>query len=279
MVVKDETDAPYGLVSKVLKVSTFKVTDEAHGRRYGELLLKTLFAYAHHHGHDAIYVTAFDKHAALIELLLAFGFRDHGKSQIGERVLVKHRRPSEDAVTDPLDFHITYGPPAIDTRAPTFVVPVEPRWHDLLFPDYMAQLSLMTGEHPYGNALRKAYLSNANTRRVQPGATLLFYRSHDLSAVTVVGVVERVVISDVPEVVARHVGRRTVYTFDDITRLCRAARPVLAVLFRQDRLLEPPWPRHKLEAAGVLNGQPQSITEVRNEEGRHWLQQRLGGRR
>jgi hypothetical protein len=260
----------------VLKVSTLKVTDEAHGRRYGELLLKTLFGHAHHHGHDSIYVTVFDKHDTLIELLIAFGFRDHGDSDLGERVLVKRRHASDrDTVTDPLGFHIAYGPPAVDTRAPFFVVPVEPRWHDLLFPDYMAQQSLWTGEHPYGNALRKAYLCNAPTRQVRPGATLLFYRSHNLSAVTVVGVVEEVLVSRVPEEVARLVGRRTVYTLDDIGALCRSARPVLAVLFRQDRLLEPPWPRRELDAAGVLNGHPQSITAVRNEEGRHWLQQRL----
>lgn len=276
MIVKDETRTEYRLPGKVLKISTFKVTDTAHGRRYGELLLKTLFVHADAHNHDTLYVTVFDKHASLIELLATFGFRDHARSPLGERVLAKHRHPAEhEGQPDSLAFHIAYGPPAIDTRAPYFVVPVEPRWHDLLFPDYMDQLSLMTGEHPYGNALRKAYLSHAPTRQVGRGATLLFYRSRDLSAVTVAGVVEDVLVSRDPEEIARRVGRRTVYTLDDITNMCRAARPVLVVLFRQDRLLQPAWPRHQLEVAGVLNGHPQSITEVHSEEGRHWLQQRL----
>jgi hypothetical protein len=280
MIVKDETDRPYGLPGNVLKLSTFKVTDEAHGRRYGELLLKTLFAHAHHHGHDAIYVTVFDKHATLIELLTAFGFRDHGESDLGERVLVKRRRPGGlEGITDPLDFHIAYGPPAIDPRAPHFMVPVEPRWHDLLFPEYVAQQSLFSGEHPFGNALRKAYLCNAPTRQLGPGATLFFYRSHNLPAVTAVGVVEQVLESRDPEEIARLVGRRTVYTLDEIAEKCRVARPVLAILFRQDRLLEPPWPRRDLDAAGVLNRHPQSITEVHREEGRRWLQERLNGSR
>jgi hypothetical protein len=280
MIVKDETDRPYGLPGNVLKLSTFKVTDEAHGRRYGELLLKTLFAHAHHHGHDAIYVTVFDKHATLIELLTAFGFRDHGESDLGERVLVKRRRPGGlEGITDPLDFHIAYGPPAIDPRAPHFMVPVEPRWHDLLFPEYVAQQSLFSGEHPFGNALRKAYLCNAPTRQLGPGATLFFYRSHNLPAVTAVGVVEQVLESRDPEEIARLVGRRTVYTLDEIAEKCRVARPVLAILFRQDRLLEQPWPRRDLDAAGVLNRHPQSITEVHREEGRRWLQERLNGSR
>ncbi|SEM17373.1 hypothetical protein SAMN04515665_1412 [Blastococcus sp. DSM 46786] len=276
MLVKDELDRPYGLHGKVLKLSTFKVTDEAHGRRYGELLLKTLFNHAHHHGHDGIYVTVFDKHVTLIELLSAFGFRDRARSPREERVMAKQLRPTgEDSAADPLAFHITYGPPAVDAQAPFFVVPVEPKWHDLLFPEFMPQLSLWTGEHPYGNALRKAYLCNAAARQIGPGATLLFYRSHNLSAVTAVGVVEDVLISRSPEEIARLVGRRTVYTLDDIAERCGAARPVLAVLFRQDRLLEPPWSRRVLDNAGVLNGPPQSITGVRDEEGRRWLQERL----
>lgn len=276
MLVKDETDRPYGLRGKVLKLSTFKVTDEAHGRRYGELLLKTLFNHAQHHGHDAIYVTVFDKHITLIDLLSGFGFRVHDRSPLGERVLAKHRRPADGApVTDPLTFHITYGPPALDPQAPFFVVPVEPKWHDLLFPEFTPQLTLWTGEHPYGNALRKAYLCNAAARQIAPGATLLFYRSRGLSAVTAVGVVEDVLVSRSSEEIARLVGRRTVYTLDDIAQKCRAARPVLAVLFRQDRLLERPWSRQELDDAGVLNGPPQSITGVHSEEGRRWLQERL----
>lgn len=280
MLIKDEADTPYGLPGRVLKVSTLKVTDEAHGRRYGELLLKTLFNHAEHHSHDAIYVTVFEKHATLVDLLTAFGFRDQGRSPLGELVLTKSRRPpAQDATLGPLEFHTTFGPPAIDTRAPYFVVPVEPRWHDVLFPDYPGQLSLLTGEHPYGNALRKAYLCNAPTRRVTPGATLLFYRSRERSAITVAGVVEDVHLSHVQEEVARYVGRRTVYTLEDITRLCRSARPVLTLLFRQDRLLEPAWSRRELMTAGILNGHPQSITEVRNEEGRRWLQERLNEQR
>ena len=62
---------------------------------------------------------------------------------------------------------------------------------------------------------------------------------------------------------------------DDIAAKCGSARPVLAILFRQDRLLEQPWPRRELEAAGVLHGSPQSITQVNSEEGRRWLQERL----
>lgn len=281
MIVKDETDRlPYGLTGSVLKLSTFKVTEDAHGRRYGELLLKTLFLNAHSRDYDSIYVTVFDKHATLIELLTAFGFRDHGESDRGERVLVKRRRPEGiEGISDPLGFHIAYGPPAIDPQAPIFVVPVEPRWHDLLFPEYVAQQSLFSGEHPFGNALRKAYLCNAPTRQIGTGATLLFYRSHNLSAITAVGVVEQVLESRDPEEIARLVGRRTVYTLDEIAEKCRAARPVLTILFRQDRLLEQPWPRRDLDAAGVLNRHPQSITEVHREEGRRWLQERLNGSR
>ncbi|GAA4628668.1 hypothetical protein [Cellulomonas oligotrophica] len=278
MIVKDEKegDGDVGLPGRVLKLSTFKVADQAMGRSYGELLLKTLFGYLHTGEYDTVYVTAYPKHERLIELLDAFGFSPHGTpgGPNDELVLAKHRRPVDVGVTDPLEAHRRHGPPFIHPNSRFFVVPVLPVWHDALFPDFHIGLDLWVGRRPYGNALRKAYVSGTRSRLVAAGDALLLYRSVDLQAVTVVGVVEDVCVSSDPEVIRRFVGRRTVYTPGDLAQMAAEHGELHAMIFRQDRLLDPPISRRTLEIMGALNGPPQSITQVRSG-GRAWLHQQL----
>lgn len=180
-----------------------------------------------------------------------------------------------------LDYHVRYGPPALAIETGrVFVVPIEPKWHRVLFPDAEpfdgALLPATAGLaiQPFGNALRKAYLCNSSSRLLRPGDTLLFYRSEDEKAVYVVGVCEDVMVSASAEHIAATVGRRTVYSMDDIAAMARN-RDVLVVQFRQDRILtEEPIDLEELLAAGVVRSWPQSITRTR-PEGLEWLIQRL----
>lgn len=286
VIIKDEPDTDYQLPGRVLKVSTFKVSGNARGRKYGELLLKTIFAYAHERDFDTIYVTAFEKHESLLDLVRAFGFEPlDDRTSLGELVLVKHRRPVDLSQGSPLDVHVRHGPPYVDPRSDVFVVPIEPRWHEALFPERVQTLQIWTGEHPYGNALRKAYISGTHSRLVGPGATLLFYQSRDTAkakryqssdsqAVTVVGVVEQVLVDTSPDAIVRFVGRRTVYTVAQIEQMALEHGELHAILFRQDRMLEPPWGLDLLQAMGVVTAWPQSITKIK-ERGREWVHQQL----
>jgi hypothetical protein len=70
------------------------------------------------------------------------------------------------------------------------------------------------------------------------------------------------------------VGRRTVYTPAEIERMCRSVKGVLAILFRQDRFIEPPWSLAELQAARVVTGWPQSTTKV-PREGAQWVHDNL----
>lgn len=278
MLVKDEADNELGLPGRVLKLSTFKVADDVAGRSYGELLLKTLFTHLHDGDYDTVYVTTFPKQVRLIELLMAFGFQSLNETTNDntELVLVKYRRPVDPEERDPLEAHRRHGPPYVHPGSRVFVVPVQPQWHDALFPEFeMGRLDVWTGLHPYGNALRKAYVSGTRSRMVAAGDALLFYRTDDLQAATVVGVVEDVRVSSDPETIRRFVGRRTVYTPDELTSMARRHGELHAMIFRQDRLLDPTWSIGTLAGIGVLNGPPQSITEVR-PGGRAWVHQELG---
>jgi hypothetical protein len=70
------------------------------------------------------------------------------------------------------------------------------------------------------------------------------------------------------------VSRRTVYTPTDVRRLCERVGGVLAVLFRQDRFIDPHWELSELQANAVVTAWPQSITQVRGR-GAQWVNDRL----
>jgi hypothetical protein len=275
-IVKDESTSEYGLRGRLLKICSFKIADPARGYRYGELLLKSILAFAFGNQYERAYVTVYPKYADLIALLEAFGFRGLTvQSSLGENVLMKELRfTREDYERTPaLEFHIRYGPRYLKVDGVSmFVVPILPMYHRLLFPEAQRQLGLLVGQHPFGNSIRKAYLCHAATRQIAPGSVLLFYRSDDERAVGCVGVAEETLISDDPATVARFVGQRTVYGYDEIVVMCQ--RPVLAILFRHARTLDVPLGLGVLEANHVLRAAPRSITSVR-EEGLAWLRQRL----
>jgi L-amino acid N-acyltransferase YncA len=267
-------DHEIGLGDSPAKVSTLKVADEFKGSRYGELLLKVLFRSVAG-VHDLLWLTVFDRHEELIALLETFGFRHHDDVG-GEGRYVKRLVPTdEESRTLPaLDFHVTFGPPAVRlVQGQTFVVPILPGYHSSLFPDGPNEQMSLLLPRPHGNALRKAYLSHANLRAAAPGATLLFYRSHDHCAVTAVGVLEESLVSTDADEILEFVGSRTVYSAEEVREMT-AAGSVLTYLFRQDRFLDPPIDVAEMIAAGAIKRAPQTTIRI-HEEASPWLAQRL----
>jgi L-amino acid N-acyltransferase YncA len=278
MIVKPEDDGlPQPLTGRTLKVCTIKVATEAQGLRYGELLLKVLFEYAVQNRYEWVYVTAFDKHAALIRLLEDFGFGAlAAKTPLGESILAKRFTlpTGASSAEPPLDFHIRYGPPAVASSAVEwYAVPIQPRYTDILFPETEDQYRVLREVRPFGNAIRKAYLCHAGVRQIEPGSLLFFYRSEREQGFAALGVAESTVRSADPDEITRAVGKRTVYTLAQIQGMCE--KPVLAILFRQARIIMPVLPAVQLLRQGVLNAAPQTITKIRRP-GREWLQRQLG---
>ncbi|MDI7268402.1 MAG: hypothetical protein QME96_10440 [Myxococcota bacterium] len=277
-ILKMESDRPHGLPDLVLKLCTFRIAEQAVGVKRGELLLRGVLEYARQHEAKAIYVEVFDRHADVLGLLVRFGFEAMPASTSrGERVVVKPLRWSEAdrAGLAPLPFHVRYGPPAVKLGR-AFVVPVEPRWHEALFPEIAGQQGLWPPGPP-GNAMTKAYLCRAPTTQVEVGATMLFYRSQDAQAITTVGVVDRAARDTLAARISALVGQRTVYDPGEVERMCAEGPPgVLAILFRWDRNVAPAWGLDVLVDRGVLRGAPQSITEVTDTEGLRWLREQLG---
>lgn len=285
--LKPEDDCEYELQQPVVKICTFKVSTDHPDVKFGELLLKAILMDAAESPTATLYVEVLPSHPEVVGFLENFGFFDTGyRNDRGEHVLAKFLSPSaeeSDADLTDLEFHIRYGPPALRCAQQIFVVPIEPRWHDQLFPEQAPernseQLELFaTGApdtQPWGNALRKAYLCNSPTNQIRPGDVLLFYRSADQRSISAVGIVEDTLRSADPDEIVRFVGRRTVYSPQEITHMARSVRGVLSIRFRQDRFQDPPWRLEQLRAAQVLRGWPQSITKLTGARA-EWVRERL----
>jgi hypothetical protein len=287
-IVNRSDDHPIDAGRKATKISTFKVDERSGGEKLGELLLKTILTWSHEVGVDCLFVTVIQEEGPkelLGRFLEQFGFVDRGElpKKAGEQVFDKTLVPDQADTIDPLSFHIRYGPPAIHPGAPLYVIPIQPRWYGDLFPDSpvfgsltpLPGLGVETG--PFGNALRKAYLSNASIKAILPGSTVLFYRSADArggaGAVHAVGVVEATIRTSDPILALEFVGRRTVYSAEEVARMCESG--LIAVLFRQDRFIPEPWTLQELIDQGVVNGPPQAIMQVKNQEGITWVSERL----
>ena len=255
-----------------LKICTFKVAQEARGYRYGELLLKDIFDFAFENEIEQLYLTVFPKYESLIGLLERFGFEISEERENGELELEKRLGPgtAEDEMSS-LEVNIQCGPPAIRPRDDgLFIIPIQPRYQDELFPELSMQVSLMApGRFPHANAIRKAYLSGSNTNKLQRGDAVFFYRSSDRKELNSVGVVEEILRSGNSNEIAQFVARRSVYTYEEIEDLTDE-REVLAINFRHSYDLNEPIGLSQLREEGCLRAAPQSITQVR-EGGRDWL--------
>jgi L-amino acid N-acyltransferase YncA len=275
-IVNHERTQAYGLPGKVLKVCTFKVSERHNGFRYGELLLKTVFDFAVKRSFDQLFVEVFEKHEALVALLSEFGFEPIAeRTNRGELVLAKPMKPDDAArCMSGLDMHRRFGPHAVRIDGtPAFLIPIQPQYHRILFPEAEPQLELSAGSSPAGNAIRKAYLCLAPSRQIRPGDNLLFYRSQGGGLITVLGVVEETVAARDPNRIAAQVGKRTVYSFAEIRSMCDRGE-VLAIVFRQARILAPFLRLDDAVREGIVKGPPQSIVRLPPEAGT-WLTARI----
>jgi L-amino acid N-acyltransferase YncA len=275
-IAKTEREAMFGMTGRILKVCSFKVSDAHVGARYGELLLKAVFTYAHENNFDWTYVTVFEKHAWLVTLLREFGFAPASeRTKLGELVMTKPSRTAAATTSvDALDYAIQFGPCRWSWDcANVWVVPIQPRYDEILFPDRQEQVAMFNGMQPSGNAIRKAYLCKAPLRGIQPGDVLAFYRSTTSKGIRTLGIVENWIASADPERIQQFVARRTVYSMEEI-RSMSEEREVLAIRFRQILHDFPEIPYSELERADVLAGPPQTIVRVR-PEGVQWLRGRL----
>lgn len=263
-IIKYEETTDVEAIEKALKICTFKVAETSSGFRYGELLLRAIFDYVHAQNIEQTYLTCYPKQTQLMRFLERFGFDMHITLENNELVFTKRFVPSEtdSKQLSALTFHIKYGPYRMKMdQAEKFVIPIQSTYHKMLFPNAEKQLSLLAGSEVCGNSILKAYLCKSAIKSLPAGSLALFYRSQDASSVQIVGVVDRCLRSSDANEIVRFVGKRTVYSFQEIEAMC--AKETLVILFRYAKEVNPVSLR-TLIRNNVIAGPPQQITRVKS---------------
>lgn len=257
-------DAGERLPGPALKLCTFKVGEPVRGRKIGELFLKAAFRFATQNSCEHVFITArAESQDYLIRVLTDFGFEERGYYR-GDIVLVKQHPvalPATEGIA-PAEYVRRFFPHyRSDSAVQKFLVPIQPHYHAILFPDYASvQAGLFTSTGNVGNAIKLAYLCHAQTKSIRPGDVLLFYRTGDEMAVTSLAVVEQFQISSDGAQIASLVSRRTVYSLTEIDEL--AKKPTKIILFRLIGHFSTTVPYVQLIRDRVVTGPIQSIRRV-----------------
>jgi predicted nucleic acid-binding protein len=256
-----------GLPGKSIKISTFKVGEQVRGRKIGELLFKSVFDFAYMNNYSWVYLTIHpEKHEFLKDLCLDLGFENygidiHGRDQVYRKSIANPPSPLD--TQEPFDFYRKYSPAVICDNVNKYIIPIQPRYHDILFPDNTKQRSLFGASEPAGNTIKKAYLSHAQLQSMSPGDIVLFYRSGDRKALTTLAIVEDYFTSGSSDEIVAKVAKRTVYSFVEIQRM--AERPTKVLLFRQVIHFRQDIPIRWLHENSIVSGSIQSIRRIGNE--------------
>lgn len=160
--------------NRILKVGTFKIN--AHGTKMGEQFLKVLFDYAVNKKADVCYVTVFEKHKGLIDLISKYGFikwgtKGEGKNQ--ELVFLKNMHFVSGNLWMDYPF-VSYK----DHRK--FLLSIYPKYHSKLFPE--SKLSNedqnLIKDISYTNSIQKNYVcSMRGVEYLHEGDIIVIYRT------------------------------------------------------------------------------------------------------
>ncbi len=251
---------------KVLKICTFKVSENVRGLKVGELLLKMTFKYCVKNNLSTTYLTTYPKKEYLRILLEDFGFIQIDESPEGELIYAKDfMAPASLGEMRPLDYCKKFFPNFYDgDHVNKFMIPIRPEYHDRLFPDVPLRQTLLDEYKEMvieQNTIKKAYICNSKITKINAGDILLFYRSKKKQGITGIGVVESTMRhpSSLDELIA-FIGPRSVYSPDELQILYE--RGALAILFRYIGQLPSYVPSEKLRKLNVFKHPPQSIVTI-----------------
>jgi hypothetical protein len=159
-----------------IKIGTFKINP--HGTRLGERFIKRAFDVAVNLNVATLYVTVFEKHQALVQLFLRYGFIKIGVKYSETGIESVYERRLDYVVRDVvLDY------PRIPIKENRhFVLSLYPQWHSRLLPDSLLQTenASILQDISHTNSIHKIYLAAMQgIDQLKRGDTLLIYRTAD----------------------------------------------------------------------------------------------------
>ena len=254
------------------------------GQKIGELFLKLAINHAIENNINDVYLTHYVKpNDELVSLLDQYGFIKVARKTNGEDVFSKCLKPivprKELEGYSPMELNRRYYPSFYDgPRVRKHVIPIRPEYHDRLFieyryrtPDLMEAAGELVVE---GNTIKKAYVCHARSKKLGEGDILLFYRSWDQILTSVCSLDKVFHGVDSYEEVIKLVGKRTVYSKNELINLVSHG-PVMIILFLLHFELKNYITLPKLQKARIILRAPQSVMEISDERYRQIL--KMGG--
>jgi len=157
-----------------LKIGTLKLSERIKGIRLGEGAIGISLWYWQKIKYNEVYITVFEKHSDLVNLLCRFGFVCIGKNKRGETVYLKKRST--------LDYSDSYKSfPFINSKfEKAGIIPIFERFHDRLFPySELKNTEQDITEETAGNGITKVYIGFPyTTMHYSVGKPVFIYRVH-----------------------------------------------------------------------------------------------------
>jgi len=266
-----------------LKICTFKVTEQ--GQKLGELFVKLAIQNAIDNNLNEIYLTHYSKPKdALVFLIEEYGFSKIAQRSDGEDIYFKsfNRVILKEEIEGilPVELNKKYYPAFYDgPRVKKHIIPIRPEYHEKLFLEYRNRTPSLFEQAGNliieGNTIKKAYICHTVSRKIRPGDVLLFYRSWDNKELTSICTVEDIFhkIKKYEEII-KIVGKRSVYTKDDLFDILKQS-PATIIIFFLHFELKRYISLHNLQEAGIVRRAPQSVMEISNERYQQIL--KIGG--
>jgi len=192
------------------KISTLKISERYQGNRLGEGALGVALWQWQEEQNSEIYITVFDKHHSLIDLLNRFGFVKVGiKKDSLEGVYLRSRRNVD--YSDPYKSFPFINP----TVTKVGCIPIQYNWHDTLFPfSELRHTKQQAEEIAAANGITKIYIATPySSLHHNVGDPVFIYRISDRTPKTFHSAITSVcTITDI-EIVKQN--GRNIMTYED----------------------------------------------------------------
>lgn len=169
-----DVDPPIPAGRKI-KIGTLKI--DAHGTLLGERFIKKALDHAIAESATSLYITIFERHESLVNLLDEFGF-----SQWGTKVTANGKELVLLKKLDNLTGDLRRDYPLIRTgNNQKFLLSIYPKWHTKLFPDSILKSESYHAiqDTSHTNSISKTYVCFMDLSQLQTGDILIIYRTSD----------------------------------------------------------------------------------------------------
>ena len=270
MKIEDETEdystftKPFPKTKRI-KISTFKVADQ--GKSIGEAFIKISIDYALRNNIKEIYLTVFDKQKQLINLIEEYGFEFYTHKKTKKQDLSIEM---EAVYVKKLNKDCTEYPIIHYKNQPTYIVPIQNQYTEMLFPDVFEtkQISIydLLGTSTYSNVIKKVYICNSPIKKIKNGDILVFYSSINKKQFVCIGVVDDAFraheINNFDEF-NKLVKRRTVFEENYLIEAYNKNR--LIILFKYYTKFNSPVNLNVAINKKIITSAPQSIQSIPNK--------------